>query len=74
MKQTLLLCVVLAVLLALALWGAGTIWFNGNEVELGLHGSLALIAAVVAILGIGGGLMALSFFSARRGFDDEIGQ
>lgn len=38
------------------------------------HGIAALIAGAVLSLLVGGGLMALVFFSARRGYDDEAGK
>lgn len=38
------------------------------------HGVAALIAGAVLSLLVGGGLMALVFFSARRGYDDEAGK
>lgn len=34
------------------------------------HGWAAMALGVVFTLGIGGGLMALVFYSARRGYDD----
>ncbi|MBM85866.1 MAG: hypothetical protein CMM47_07585 [Rhodospirillaceae bacterium] len=71
MKQTIVLVISLGLALAAAVWGARSIWFEGPDVELGLHGTLALIFCALGILGLGGGLMALVFFSARRGFDDE---
>ncbi len=74
MKPVVLLILVLSCVLCVALWAAGSIWFSNPEVELGLHGTLALIAAVVAILVVGGGLMMLSFYSARHGYDDDVGQ
>lgn len=46
-------------------------WTNAR-VEIGLFGWIVIgIGAVVSVL-LGGGLMALSFFSARRGFDDRV--
>lgn len=75
MKQVLLLTVTLGAMLAAAIYGAWGIWFqDGGEVEIGFHGTLALILGAGASLVIGGGLMALVFFSARRGYDDEAGR
>ena len=72
MKQRLLLLIILAAFLSASLWGAGRVWINSEEVELGFHGYTALLLGGVASLLLGGGLMALLFFSARKGFDDKV--
>jgi len=46
------------------------VWQKMGQVELGLHGWLALVAGAVGSVLLGGGLMALSFYSARSGYDD----
>jgi hypothetical protein len=74
MKQTILLIVVLGCMLGAALWGAADIWFDTAEVDIGFHGTLALVLGAVASLMIGGGLMVLVFYSSRRGVDDEAGR
>ena len=71
MKQKIVLVIGLAVTLAGVIWSTGSIWFESGETELGFHGTLALLLCAAGILGLGCGLMALVFFSARRGFDDE---
>lgn len=71
MKQTIVLVIGLAVTLAGAIWATGSIWFESPETKLGFHGTFALILCALGILGLGGGLMALVFFSSRSGFDDE---
>ena len=43
MKQRLLLLIILAVFLGASLWGAGRVWMNSEEVELGFHGYTALL-------------------------------
>lgn len=75
MKQTVLLILVLGAFLAAAVWGAWGIWFHeGADADIGFHGTLALVLGAGASLIIGGGLMALVFFSSRRGYDDEAGR
>lgn len=59
---------VLAVVLTLQVWGG----LGGTDMS--IHGWIALALGVVFTLGIGGGLMALAFFSARRGYDDHVGE
>lgn len=75
MKQLLLLIVVLGAMLVAAIYGAWNIWFyDGAEIDIGFHGTLALILGAGASLLVGGGLMLLVFLSSRRGFDDEVGR
>jgi hypothetical protein len=74
MKQTILLILVLGCMLGAALWGAVDIWFSTAEVDIGFHGTLALVLGAFASLMIGGGLMALVFYSSRWGVDDEAGR
>jgi hypothetical protein len=40
--------------------------------EMPWQGWLALVAGVVATAGLGGGLMALVFYSSRQGYDDRV--
>jgi hypothetical protein len=59
---------------ALALAGAiayfVSAWSAIGGARISLVGWLALGGGVVVTLGLGGGLMALVFYSARRGYDD----
>ncbi|KAF0179141.1 MAG: hypothetical protein IV086_00030 [Hyphomonadaceae bacterium] len=46
--------------------------WRSAHVDIGLFGWIVIgIGAVLAIV-LGGGLMALSFYSSRRGFDDRV--
>lgn len=59
----------------LALFLASSIWFAAQsftriETTMSGHGWFALILGVVISLALGAGLMALVFFSSRRGYDD----
>jgi heme/copper-type cytochrome/quinol oxidase subunit 2 len=42
------------------------------EAQMSIHGWIALILGVVVTMAFGVGLMALVFFSARRGWDDTV--
>jgi hypothetical protein len=42
------------------------------EAEMSMHGWIALGLGVVVTMAVGVGLMALVFFSARRGYDDAV--
>lgn len=70
MKTAALVAVLGAILIG-AVIALVVAWTNAG-VDISLFGWVVIgIGAVVSVL-LGGGLMALSFFSARRGFDDRI--
>ena len=50
------------------------VWRELGDVEISLHGWLALGGGIAATLGLGIGLMWLVYFSHRRGYDDEAGR
>lgn len=65
---------VVMVLVALLLVSAGTAYWAWREVgtvEIGMHGWIALGLGAALTFLVGAGLMALMFFSARRGYDDR---
>jgi len=62
---------VLAVLLLAALLTAIYFWWSQSDVDISLHGLIALTLGCVLSLVLGGGLMFLVFYSNRRGHDDE---
>lgn len=70
-RGTVLTVLVLALLLlatsATMYWG----WREMGEVEMSRHGLIALGLGAGASLLVGAGLMALVFFSNRRGYDDR---
>jgi hypothetical protein len=45
---------------------------NVPDVELSFHGYLAMALGGFFSLLLGGGLMALLFFSSRKGFDEQV--
>ena len=57
-------------LLAAALWFAGTTWMRLSGDAIPLYGWLAIAGGVFFSLLVGGGLMALMFYSSRHGYDD----
>jgi hypothetical protein len=59
----------LLVLLGFALWWAIYAW-NSIDVQMSVHGYIAMILGIVFSLVIGCGLMALMFYSSRHGYDD----
>jgi hypothetical protein len=68
MKSAFLILPLLA-LLAFALWWAIYAW-NSVDVQMSVHGYVAMILGIVFSLVIGCGLMALMFYSSRHGYDD----
>jgi len=57
-------------LLALAIWFAGSSWVHLGGDAIPLYGWFAIAGGVLASLAVGGGLMALVFYSNRHGYDD----
>ena len=55
--------------LGITLWWAVSAW-NAVDVEMSIHGYIAMILGIVFSLVIGCGLMALMFYSSRHGYDD----
>lgn len=66
----LLIPIVLLGLLAIAAMAAASIWSGMADITLGVHGWVALGLGVFFTLIIGGGLMALVFYSSRHGYDE----
>jgi predicted permease len=58
-------------LLLLAAWFAGSAWVHlGGGDPIPFYGYVAIAGGVLFSLLIGGGLMALVFYSSRYGYDD----
>ncbi len=72
--KTLVLIASLGLLLVLAVGGAAYGWLSMGEVDVSLHGFLALALGVLLSLALGIGLMALVFYSNRHGHDDDAGR
>ena len=68
-----LVAAALGLLLTLSLAVTVTVWRALADIELGLHGILALLLGVAATLGLGIGLMRLVYHSHRHGYDDRAG-
>ena len=64
-----LLTISLGGILAAVLFGTLTEW---DASAMSLHGWIALGLGTFLSLAVGGGLMALVFYSARKGYDDRI--
>ena len=69
MNRTLLLCILLGALLAVAAVAAVWMWRITGDVPIGVWGLIAMAAGVIASLALGIGLMRLVYRSERE--DDE---
>jgi hypothetical protein len=68
--KALYVIVPLIALLIAALWFAGSMW-AGLVGDVPLYGWFAIAGGVLFSLALGGGLMALMFYSERHGYDDN---
>lgn len=64
-----LLTITLGGILAAVMFGALTGW---DSSAMSIHGWIALALGTFISLALGGGLMALVFHSARKGYDDRV--
>lgn len=64
-----LLTISLGGILAVVLFGVLSDW---DASYMSVHGWIALGLGTFLSLAVGGGLMALVFYSARKGYDDRI--
>lgn len=72
--RSLYILVPLFALLVAAFWFAGTAWVHlGDGDPIPLYGWVAIAGGVLFSLLVGGGLMALVFYSNRHGYDDLSG-
>ncbi len=69
--KTALLFGVLGGILALSIWASVVVWNSMDGAAMSGHGIFAMVLGLVFSLGLGGGLMALVFYSSRAGYDDS---
>tara|TARA_E500000318_G_scaffold50964_1_gene47701 strand:- start:1887 stop:2126 length:240 start_codon:yes stop_codon:yes gene_type:complete len=72
MRNVILLALVLLSLLAGALWGVWEVWFAVEDVEMSIHGFIALAIGSIFTLLLGGGLMFLAYYSSKHGYDERV--
>jgi len=68
-----ILVIALFALLALSVWFAVYAWTHLGGDPVPAYGYVAIAGGVVISLVVGGGLMALVFYSSRHGYDDLSG-
>jgi hypothetical protein len=71
--KTLYVAVPLFALLAFSVWFAAVAWERLGGEAIPAYGYVAIAGGVLFSLLIGGGLMALVFYSNRHGYDDLSG-
>ena len=71
MNRAVAVIAVLVGLLAVAVASTVWAWRRVGEAEISGHGYVALVLGAVVAFAVGAGLMALVFFSSRRGYDEE---
>lgn len=61
----------IAIMIGSIIW-AGWVWSSLGDAEMSTDGTIALVLGVVFSIVVGVGLMVLVFYSARRGYDDQV--
>jgi uncharacterized membrane protein len=69
-----ILIAILVVLAAWSLWVGVVGWNLESGVEMSGHGYAAMAIGIIFSLIVGIGLMALVFYSSRKGYDDAASQ
>jgi cation transporter-like permease len=64
----------LAVVAGFMAWAVKASWALGGSSKMTIHGWIALGLAFALTGLLGGGLMFLAFYSARKGYDDDVGK
>lgn len=70
--RTLLVAVPLLALLVMSVWFAAAAWTRLGGEPIPLYGYFVIVGGVLFSLLVGGGLMALVFYSSRHGYDDDV--
>ena len=72
MKTALRITLILCGLLTLAIGISVYLWWQLEDVEMGVHVTVALILGIVFASAMWTGLMWLMFYSRKRGHDDNV--
>ncbi len=55
-------------------WLGMEVWIQSGDAEMSEQGWIALVLGAVGLVVVGGGLMALVFWSSRAGYDDRAAE
>ena len=72
MKNILIYILISSVALLLVTFFAIDLWFQMSDVEISNNGMIAIFVGSFFTILLGAGLMTLTFFSSRNGFDDQV--
>ena len=72
MKNILIYILISLVALLLVTFFAINLWFQMSDVQISNNGMIAIFVGSFFTILLGAGLMTLTFFSSRNGFDDQV--
>ena len=72
MKNILIYILIASVALLLVTFFAINLWFQMSDVQISNNGMIAIFVGSFFTILLGAGLMTLTFFSSRNGFDDQV--
>ena len=72
MKNILIYILISSVTLLLVTFFAIDLWFQMSDVQISNNGMIAIFVGSFFTILLGAGLMTLTFFSSRNGFDDQV--
>jgi hypothetical protein len=72
MKNILIYILISSVALLLVTFFAIDLWFQMSDVQISNNGIIAIFVGSFFTILLGAGLMTLTFFSSRNGFDDQV--
>ena len=72
MKNILIYILISSITLLLVTFFAIDLWLEMSDVQISNNGMIAIFVGGFFTILLGAGLMTLTFFSSRNGFDDQV--
>ena len=72
MKNILIYILISSITLLLVTFFAIDLWLEMSDVQISNNGMIAIFVGSFFTIFLGAGLMTLTFFSSRNGFDDQV--
>ena len=72
MKNILIYILISSITLLLVTFFAIDLWLEMSDVQISNNGIIAIFVGSFFTILLGAGLMTLTFFSSRNGFDDQV--